>query len=76
MQYVISLLFASFCYFLIIRRMFLNIIFMFVFFCLVFLFSISCNLRFYFVLFIVSPFGAVSFLFLNKSNDHSHKVEK
>jgi hypothetical protein len=55
--------------------MFLNIIiFMFVF-CFVFLFSILCILCFYFVLFIVSPFGAVSFLFLHKSTDDSLRVE-
>ena len=38
-QYVVSLLFASFCYIIIARLMFFNIPFMFVF-CFVFLFSI------------------------------------
>jgi len=53
-QYVVSLLFASLCYFLITRLMFLNILFMFVF-CFLFLFSILCILCVCTVLCIVSP---------------------
>jgi hypothetical protein len=55
--------------------MFLNIIIFYVcfLFCILvyyFVYSVFC-----FVLFIVSPFGAVSFLFLYKSTDDSHRVE-
>ena len=46
---------------------------MFVFF--VFLFSILCIPYFYFVLLIVSPFGAVPFLFLHKYTNDSNRVE-
>ena len=65
-QNVVSLLFASLCYFLITRLMFFNILFML--FCFVCLFSILC---------IISPFVhiAVPFLFMYKFTDRCHRVE-
>jgi len=61
-QYVLSLLFASVCYFLITRHTFLNILFILVF-CFLFLFSVLCVLCFLFtVLCIVSPY-VYSYLF-------------
>ena len=55
MQYVVSFLFASLCYFLITRLAFFNILFMFVFmFCTFFLFRVFCG--FCIGLCIVSPF--------------------
>jgi hypothetical protein len=53
-QYVVSLLFASVCYCLIVRVLFFNILLMFVF--LFRVFSSLCTLCFCIVLFIVSPF--------------------
>jgi len=77
MQYVISLLLASLCYFLITLLMFYNILFMFVF-CFVFFTSILRILCFCIVLYCFVyyfSFCAVSFLFLYESIDHCQRVE-
>ena len=58
MQYVVSLLFASLCYFLITGLVF-NILFGFGFSSFVCLFYILCILRFGIVLCIVSPFVCI-----------------
>jgi hypothetical protein len=72
-RFVVSLLCASVCYWLIIGFRFINILFMFVFlfcmFILYFVHSVFCI-----VLFTVSPI-AVYLLFLHKSTDRCHRAE-
>jgi len=75
-QHVVKLLFASICYFLITRLMFLNILFMFAFlYCLFsFLFRVFCVFVLFYVFFLLL-YIAVSFLILYKFTDHCHQVE-
>jgi len=74
-QYVVSFLFVSICYFLFTRLTFCNFVFMFVV-CLVFLFPILCILFFcvFCVLFLLL-YIALSFQYLYKSTDCCHRVE-
>ena len=77
LQYIISLLLASLCYFLSTRFMCFNILFIFVF-CFVFLLSvlcILCRIVFLYCFVYCFSFCAASSLFLYKSNDRCHQVE-
>ena len=78
LQNVIWLLFASLCYFLVTRMLFINILCMFDF-CFEFLFSILCILWIFFIVFLCFmncfSFCAVSCIFLYKSTEPCHRVE-
>ena len=75
MHYVVWLLFASICYFLITGLLFFNILSIFVFLlCIFFLFCIFCVFVM-FCVFFLSVYIAVSFLFLYIFTDHCHWVE-
>jgi len=74
--YVISLLFASLCYFLIARLIFLNILFVFVFILhFYFLFVYYAFVLFLYCFVYCFSFCSASFLFLYKSTDHCQRLE-
>jgi hypothetical protein len=74
-QYIVSLLFASICYFLNTRHVFFNIFLsLFSSFITLFLFCVFCVFALFCVLFLLL-YIAVSFLFLYESTDRCHRVE-
>ena len=74
-QYVVSLLFASLCHFLITRPMLFNILFcLFLVLYVCVLFCVFCAFVLFCVLFLLLH-KAISFLFLCKFTDHWHRVE-
>ena len=74
-QYVVPFVFASLCYFLIIRLIIFHIPFMlFLVLCFCFLFHVFCAFILFFVLFFLLYID-VSFVFSYKYTDYCHRLE-